>query len=336
MAVTVYFEHGQVVKMLPTPSCSYYEARDQINRATFIVSDGIKHDLSDPISIHSIQIPEYLDINNNPISAELGATGYLEYVLRMHSGLLWNEGEYNLSISCLRQACLLMLYSPLIWKKKDYYRIVNSFIELGRFKKAKEWEDWIERHVPSVEDFALDAFRRTLDSCKFLGTDLVEVGDLNACCAICATYRKRIYSLSGADKRFPKFPKDFHFQCGLNISAFCDGISEPAFKCKNYVFYSKRPFVDDRTPEEKENYQDRLRMIAETQYGKRSADINRIIYYWFRPKFPNDFPKSLSGFSRMRNSNSEKYRKLIQKIEAAGYEIPKSLDDVARWDEEHS
>lgn len=154
---------------------------------------------------------------------------------------LTNGGLFNLGQTTL-YICLCMITSPSviylvilinIFLFKDYYRIVNSFIELGRFKKAKEWEDWIERHVPSEEDFALDAFHRALDSCKFLGTDLVEVGDLNACCAICATYRKRIYSLSGADKRFPKFPKDFHFQCGLNISAFCDGISEPAFNCKN-------------------------------------------------------------------------------------------------------
>lgn len=333
MDVTVHFEHGQVTKMVPPPLGSYYDSRELINHATHIVSDGIKYDLSDPNSIHAIQVPEYLDINSNPVSSELGATGYLEYVLRMHSGFLWNKGEYNLSVTCLRQACLLMLYSPLGWQKKDYYRIVNSFIELGRFKKAKEWKDWIEKHVPSEEDFALDAFRSILDSCKFLGTDLVEVGDLGACCAICAKYRKRIYSLSGADKRFPKFPKDFHFQCGLNISAFCDGISEPTFNCKNYVLYSRRPFRDDRTVEEKEHYTMRIEAIESAQAKACRADLNHIIYYWFKPKFPEDFPKTLSGFSRMRNSNSPKYQKLIQKIEAAGYEIPKSLEDVARWDE---
>lgn len=333
MEVTVYFEHGQVVKMIPPPQGSYYDSREQINNATRIVSDGIRHNLSDVSSIHSIQVPKYLDINSNSVSSELGATGYLEYVLRMHSGFLWNKGEYNLSLSCLRQACLLMLYSPLNWKKRDYYRIVNSFIELGRFKKAKEWDDWIEEYVPSEEDFIFNAFQRTLDSCKFLNTDLVEVGDLGCCCPICAKYRKRIFSLSGKDKRFPKFPRDFCFRCGLHISPFVHRVSEPVFKCKNYIIYSHRPFVDDRTPLEKKNYIERLESIEAAHIKEHAADLNRIIYYWFKPKFPKDIPKTLSGFSRMRNSNSPKYQKLMQKIETAGYEIPKSLADVARWDD---
>ena len=136
MPVTVFFEHGQVVGMQPAPKTSCYEERELINNATLIVSDGVLYDLTDANSIHSIPVPDYLEVNEHPVSSDMGVTGYLDYVLRMHSGCLWNNGEYNLSISCLRQACLLMLYSPIAWQRKDYYRIVNApfKVEVGAFK----------------------------------------------------------------------------------------------------------------------------------------------------------------------------------------------------------
>lgn len=333
MPITVYFEHGRVVKLFPEPNQSYYDVRDKINAATDIVSDGIKYDLTDKQSIYSIAIPDYTKVRNVPPSKELGPTGYLEYVLRMHAGFLWNDGDYQLSMACLEKSCQLMTYSTLGWERKDFYRVVNYYIELGRFKKAKEWKDWIDAHTESPEDYAKDAFARTLESCRKLGTDLIEVGDSSACCEICAKYRRRIYSLSGKSWKFPKFPDDFHFQCGLGIFAYIDGVSEPSFKCISPSLYSKRPFRDDRTEEEKENYRLWLARVEEYYNPINEPNLNHIIYYWFKPKFPDDFPKSLSGFSRMRNGNTANYQKLAQKIEDAGYTIPKSLDEVAEWEE---
>ena len=322
--------------MEPEPNCSYYEARGLINEATSLVSDGISYDLTNRNSIYSIEIPNYTDIHQNHHAQDLGATGYLEYVLRMHAGILWNNGDYDLSLVCLGKACQLMLYSPMIWQRKDYYRIVDENIKLGRFKKAKEWKDWINKYVPDSSDYAKDAFDRTLVSCKYLKTNLVEVGDLGGCCEVCAKYRKRIYRLSGFNFRFPKFPKDFCFQCGLHISPFVEGLNEPSFQCRNYYFYSKRPFKDDRTIEEIENYKKMLEIRQKEKNVKCQADLNHIIYYWFKPKFPDDFPKTVGGFSRMRNANSAGYQKLMEKVAAAGYKIPQSLEEVAKWDEENN
>lgn len=333
MPVTVYFEHGRVVRLEPEPNQSYYEVRDTINAATDIVSDGIKYDLNNRQSIYSIAIPDYTKVRDVPHSKVLGVTGHLEYVLRMHAGRLWNAGDYQLSMACLEKSCQLMTYSTIGWERKDFYRVVNYYIELGRFKKAKEWKDWIDAHTEAPEDYADDAFSRTLESCRFLETDLVEVGDLSACCGTCAKYRKRIYSLSGKSWKFPKFPTDFHFQCALGISPYVEGVSEPTFKCISPVLYSRRPFRDDRTDEEKTNYKLRLEYIKKVCNPINAPNLSHIIYYWFKPKFPNDFPKSLSGFSHMRNANTANYQKLVKKIEDAGYTIPKSLDEVAEWDE---
>lgn len=332
MLTIVYFENGRVVKLTPEPKCSYYEARDIINSATCIVSDGMKYNLEDRNSIYSIEIPKYSYFTDNRHAEDLGVTGYLEYVLRMHAGGLWSNGNFPLSMACLEKATQLMAHSTLGWQRKDFYRIVNDYIRLSKFKKAKEWKDWIDANTENPDDYAVNAFHSTVASCEFLNTDFVEVGDLSACCEVCAKYRKRIYSLSGKNWKFPKFPNDFHFQCGLNISPYVDGVSEPSFRCFNPVIYSRRPFHDDRTAEERENYKESMKLIEKSNRLNNGPDLNHIIYYWFKPKFPDDLPKSLSGFSRMRNANTENYQKLIAKIINAGYKIPMSLDEAAEWD----
>lgn len=330
MSVTVYYEQGQVVKILPEPNKPYYEVRDIINDATSIVSDGVHYDLTDRKSINSIEVPQYTYSHENRHAQDLGTTGYLDYVLRMHAGGLWDAGDYSLSMSCLRKACQLMLHSPIAWSRKDYYRIVEDYMRLGQFKKAKEWADWIEKYTDAPEDLAHIAFARTRESCKFLKTDLVEVGDLSGMCATCAKYRKRIYSLSGKSLKFPKFPKDFHFQCGLGISPFVDGVDEPTFNCKNYVLYSHRPFKDDRTAREIENHEKHLEMLSAQK--KQFPDMNHVIYYCFKPIFPDIFPKSVGAFARMRNSNSKKYQELMKIVRDSGYRIPSSLEEAAQLD----
>ncbi|MCD8192872.1 MAG: phage minor capsid protein [Oscillospiraceae bacterium] len=336
MNVIVYYEHGQVVKMLPEPNVSYYEVRERINEAEVIVSDGVKYDLTDKNSICSISVPSYTYTHTNRHAIDLGVTGFLDYVLRMHASLLWVNDKYDLAILCLEKATQLMAYSTIGWQQKDFFRIVDWLTELGRFKRAAEWRAWIEKNTKTMQDLEQESFSRTLESCQFLQTDLVEVGSVGTCCSICAKYRNRIYSLSGKDKRFPKFPKDFHMSCGLHVSPFIYGVMEPRFKCKNYILHSWRPFIDCRSKKEKQAHIKWLEDIEKTKYRERPADLNHIVYYWFKPKFPNDFPKSLSAFSRMRNANTEKYQALVQKIEKAGYKIPTSLEEVAAREVEMS
>lgn len=336
MNATIYYERGQVVKILPEPHKPYYEAREIINAATRIVSDGVLYDLTDRDSIYSIEIPEYTYSHDNPNAQNLGVTGYLEYVLRMHSGLLWNAGDYRLSMVCLGKACQLMLYSTIGWQRKDYYRIVDDYIRLGRFKKAEEWKKWIEENTTAPTDYSILAFNRTLENCKFLGTDLVQVGDSESCCDVCAKYRKRIFSLSGKDRKFPKFPDDFHFECGLSVSPFIYKVMSPSFKCLSCVMYSRRPFKDDRSKQEKENYKKRMEIIEREKYSMPEPNLAHIIYYRFKPLFPDIFPKTVGAFSRMRNANSANYKKIISAVENAGYKIPSSIEEVAAWDAENN
>lgn len=335
MGVTVHFKGGQVVKIHPEPHKSYYEVRDIINSADTIVSDGVKYNLNDIESIRAITVPDYSYSHPNLHAQDLGVTGCLEYVLRMHAGKLWDEFKYGLALACLGKACQLMLYSTIGWARKDYYRIVYWELELGRIKKANEWKAWIEKYTPSFDDVCKESFEEKLESCRYLETDLVETASDMPCCENCAKYTGRILSLSGKDKRFFKFPADFHYRC-LHIYPFVEDVMEPQFKVSDYIAYSRRPLIDERTPEEKQRYEDWVEIIRKDEDFTIEPNLNHIIYYWFKPKFPDDFPKSLSGFSRMRNSNSKNYQKLMSKIADSGCWIPETIDDVIAWDEENN
>lgn len=330
---TVYYAYGHVQKVFPPPNGSYYDNRDIIYGATFIVSDGVAYDLTDKKSIYSIKVPNYHIYAPNKVGEELGVTGCLDYVLRMRAGQFWNESNIDLAIACLEKATELMKHSSIGWPKKDFYRIVDWLNELGKFKKAQAWREWIDRNIPDIEEVVS---RNVLQSCDFLDTDLVIVEDnCNMCCEMCAMYRKRVYSISGKDHRFHKFPDNFHLDCGLSVHPFVEGVSEPSsFECKNIIKYSNRPFVDDRTHKEIERHQSHVEMLESMERREKEASLSKIIYYRLRKILPpEDVPKSLGGFSRMRNANSKNYQALVKKAEAAGFVFPQSLDDVVNWQE---
>lgn len=104
-----------------------------------------------------------------------------------------------------------------------------------------------------MNDFTKESIRINLENAKELGTDLVEADYFRGCCGECAKYRKRWFSISGKDKRFPKMPVDYGCTCsGIDFSPVIYGISEPTYadEIEDIIEYSNRPFVDDRSEEE--------------------------------------------------------------------------------------
>ncbi len=159
---------------------------------------------------------------------------------------------------------------------------------------------------------------RILGNIKHLETDLVESSDIAACCPKCAMYRRRIYSLSGRNKKFPKIPDDFDSNCcGLNLFPYILGVFEPAFSCKNPVQYSNRPFVDDRTQKEKKAYHD----LQEELERLHQKELDRKIYEKLLITLPNDTPKSFGAFRRMKSTNSKGYQELRIKARARGINL---------------
>lgn len=90
-------------------------------------------------------------------------------------------------------------------------------------------------------------------------SDLVEMSINPLCCGECSKYQGRIYSLTGRDHRFPKLPEVviqtgvLHKDCSHMVYNYTEG-NEPLYIKGNIFEVSNRPFVDERSDEEKHEY----------------------------------------------------------------------------------
>ena len=149
------------------------------------------------------------------------------------------------------------------------------------------------------------------ENLNFEKCDLIEIPRSWRICAECAKYHDRIYSISGKDVRFPKLPdyiinhKYTEHGCNFQFYPYHEGVSiMRGLGEKNPIEYSNRPFLDDRTEEERATY--------ENYKAKIDLDSkNRIEYTWICKNLPAIAPKSLSSYVRMKNLNSKNYIKLM-------------------------
>lgn len=127
--------------------------------------------------------------------------------------------------------------------------------------KYKRQHDICELHRKCVE--------KLLNDCIELNTDLVEAGDVGSIVsAEDAKFRKRIYSVSGKDKRFPLYSDEIKKCVSILPFPFIEGVSRPKICDEiNLISFSNRPFVDDRSDEE----------IALYEKTVREAEKGRII-----------------------------------------------------------
>lgn len=275
------------------------------------------YDFNSIQGIRKIPVP-CREVNGN------SSTGRVEYYLRGQCfAKHWNKGDTDLAIACLKKAQELMYISDMIWKRSDFLRLVDYLHRVGRHHEADIELERIDAFFEK-QDIHLDRNLRGLSSAEYLETDLVEVYTYSPYCGECAKYINRIYSISGKDKRFPLFPKEFsakgpgHNLACLNLSPFTYGVSEPTFKCKNIIKYSNRPFADERTQEEIERYNTWLFMMEDEEAKRKREEQCRLEYYWIQEHLPELCPKSLSGYSRMKKSNSKNYQKLLEESAKLG------------------
>lgn len=140
-------------------------------------------------------------------------------------------------------------------------------------------------------------------------------------CPYCSIYNDRVYSKSGRDRRFPSFsllPNDLKVincpKCNtfLGFSNYYDLDMDGSLK--KIIKDSNRPFKDLRTKEEKEYYKSEVAK-------KTNAKLAQEEYLWLCQNLPDLAPKSLSGYTRMKNSKSTNYQKIISAANEAGYRI---------------
>lgn len=199
----------------------------------------------------------------------------------------------------------------------------NKFVTKFTLKQVMEKIEYQEKMLsnsdidypfPDTESF-YEMLQIELQNAKKLKTNLLEASYPEPASKTEAIYRGRIYSISEKDTRFPALPINELRNTRIELYPFLYGISEP-LHCKpgQEIKYSNRPFIDTRKDKEKEEYG-----AFVTEFI--SKEKNAKDYEWVLNNLPEIAPKSLSGYSRMKNSKSKNFIKIVAEAEKLGYKI---------------
>ena len=138
----------------------------------------------------------------------------------------------------------------------------------GRIIDIESYQRMLMRTVATVTQNKV-----VIEQAKEMGNDLVIMSSHATSCPLCAVYQGRVYSISGNDKRYPKLDQPFEGN-KMIIHPNCLHVIYPydESKDKSAVYNranSNRPFVDDRTAEEKQRYKDLQKLNIYNQKKKK-------------------------------------------------------------------
>ncbi len=278
------------------------------------------YDLETLEGIESVEIPTYRRFKGvqSPVNN-------IEYILQRKATEHKKNGRMDLAIACLRKANEIFPQSNFLWSEKDYMRLVEFLKQTGRFDEARTEEKKIH-DLLQKNDITVSALEKMLFDCKSMRTDLVISSDIIRVCRECSKYARRIFSISGKDKRFPVLPAYFkldlpeHNYCFSEFYPFKLGASEPDWKYKGTIIaWCNRPFGDERTREQKSNYRN---WVIENE----QEIVDRKNYDFLREYMPDLAPKSFGGFKRMKNQRSSNYSKLLKAAIEKGINLDATPD----------
>lgn len=351
---TAWYEHGFLVNVSPrNESISLDEDRDVAYHARFIILDGKKYDLYNPLDIISIAIPdeEARSNGNDYVGIHIGiqmpyVTRELAYHLQMRVKTTFSR---ELAIPLAYKAVNLMLASKIAYGYDMYERQIEQLYAVDALKYADHLKMELLRVVPGFDDKDYghkQHFQAAISRANLMGYDLLEIPYSPCTCEVCAKYMGRYYSISGNDKRFPSLPKEWlersqiHEGCHCSFfpSLYSDGKKmdkwvfdendEPKQEQVDIIESSNRPFVDDRSEAAKIRYErsvekrqteellaEKRKMSPEewAKWGRRNVE-----YEWIQENLPNICPKSLSGYTKGKNAKSKKYIELKEAALALG------------------
>lgn len=191
--------------------------------------------------------------------------------------------------------------------------IVDIGIAISKYNQGKKAINNMQS-FQSNSNILTDELQQAIDDARRLGTDLLEADYPQPADAKTATYRGRIYSITGSDTRFPILPHDIG-ETDLIFYPFVFGVSKPSY-CRpgQEIVFSNRPFMDERSQQEIAEHNTMVNDFLQ-------AEKNRADFAWIQINLPILAPKSLSGYVRMKKSNSDNFKKLKEAAKEKGYEI---------------
>lgn len=250
-------------------------------------------------------------------------TDSIEYVLQRKATEYKKAGKMDLAIACLKKSNEIMPFSPIAYGEKEYLRLPKYLRLAGLSVEADQEEKKILELLKIKKE---ENQNKILDNAKKVSIELNEIPLIyvpreSRLCGECAKYHDRLYAVNPDDTIVPPFSVFESYikskKCGCNLITFpftlgisiMRGIGE-----KDPVKYSNRPFQDDRTEEEKTIYDSYIKQVELSQ--KDRSD-----YEWICNNLEDIAPKSFSGYKKMKNSNSENYKKIVSKALEKNYKI---------------
>lgn len=180
-------------------------------------------------------------INSIPVPAKNYHTGdptkdCIYYLLQRKATEHKKNGNIDLAIACLRKSNELSDYEkrpPLT--QKEYLRLIKYIEYSGDKELAQKELEKIYANHPEFLDKRISNLVRineALTHNKIKKNDFVFI-TTNTTCTSCSKYNRKVYSISGKSKLYPKLPKEISESgggcpnCILGICTFFEGINTP-------------------------------------------------------------------------------------------------------------
>lgn len=229
------------------------------------------------------------------------------------------EQRMDLAIACLRKLNQYMEMSGRNYTEKDYLRLVEYLKQDRQFDAAREEEKIIKNRFSELFDSVFDErFNEVISNIQRFGEGYI-IFSTNKTCPLCSPYNNRLYSIYRDDvypsiDLAPDFLKQSHCPVcdrfiGKNIM-FDFSLSEHP----DIIALNSAPITDTRTQEQKEYFE-------LEQLSQQRAEMTKFEYEWLWENMPEICPKSLSGYSRMKNSNSANFQKIVAAAKEKGFDI---------------
>lgn len=301
MCVTAYFQDGKLYCVSPEQSSAY--------DATVFLDRGVKYNLLSKEDVLILPIPNFKQTGTFP-----DVTNNEDYILRMCAGNIY-KSDAEQGILVMKKACDMMLKSNIQWQHEDYLHLVKMLYKVGGIEEAEKTENIIDERI--IFGHTIKSHKKSVDymlhialeNCAKLNTNLMQIMGGNSCSAYDAMICDRIFCIDGKDKRFMELPILEDTYC--HFSPFIYGLStmhdRHMRKINDIIAYSNRPLIDDRTDEEKKQYNKWLEKIKQP----RTFWIEEKQFYYLKYKHPDICPRSKHAFDKLKRENHDEFLKLI-------------------------
>ncbi len=302
-SIVIHFFNTYTVSTIQPNTYFYYFARNYI-------INGKKYDTYSVDDVNAIPIPAY------NIGSSQNHYYNIEYLLKRRASQERQKKNYELSYALMYKSIEFMKLSKFKYLERDYMHFIMWLYKDGRIDEATSLENKLHSELPEVfEHNVINNFFFAITDCKRYNCDYIECVGGSCTCGECAKYINRVYCISGKDTRFPKLPEfvfefgGFHRNCKESFYRYKGGnIRDKYYNFVDAIEYSNRPFVDDRTPAEIENY---------NKWQKNITQINTYVneekeFFILRTKLPNVLPKTFATFEKYKRTSSPKYIKILE------------------------